>query len=321
MNTFKRFKRWRSAQSFDTRFALLRTAGSPSKPEGLYRGALRSSRNPIPLWHRTKLLVLLAAFVFTTPVFAHEEKPGSGALEGVALVERLGAQLPLNTTLRDEIGASVRLGQYFTGKSVLRAFVYYNCPQLCPLILEGLGRSLRTLPFKERDYQVVAISIDPTETPALAAEKKRSSKAGANWHYLTGTPEAIAALTEAAGFGYRATEQPNEKGKREFIHPANTVIATPDGKISRYFSSIDFPPTDLRYSLIEASGNRIGSPLDHLLLLCYRYDAAQGRYTLAVLNTLRGVAIFTVATLIAFIGFMLMRERKNNLRRFQPFNR
>jgi len=266
------------------------------------------------------LITLLVALVFTTPVLAHEEKPGSGALEGVALVERLGAQLPLNTTLRDETGASVRLGQYFTGRPVLLAFVYYNCPQLCPLILEGLGRSLRTLPFKERDYQVVAISIDPMETPALAAQKKQqSTNAGANWHYLTGTSEAIAVLTEAAGFRYRATEQPNEQGKREFIHPANTVIATPDGKISRYFSSIDFPPTDLRYSLIEASGNRIGSPLDHLLLLCYRYDAAQGRYTLAVLNTLRAAAIFTVATMLGFIGFMLMRERKNNLRRFQPF--
>ena len=205
---------------------------------------------------------------------------------------------------------TVRLGQFFSGGPVIVAFVYYNCPQLCPLVLEGLARSLRALHLADEDYQVVAISIDPAETPALAAQKKQSSGVGTNWHYLTGRAEAITALTEAAGFRYRAAEdRGGNNNKREFIHPANTVIATPEGKISRYFSSIDFPPTDLRYSLIEASGNRIGSPLDHLLLLCYRYDAAQGRYTLAILNTLRAAGALTVVAMAGFIMLMLRKER------------
>jgi protein SCO1/2 len=260
-------------------------------------------------------LLILAFLACAFPAFSHDEKTQTGALEGVALVERLGGQLPLDTPLRDERGAEVRLGQFFSGRPVLVAFVYYNCPQLCPLILEGLARSLRALHLAEQDYQVVAISIDPAETPALAAQKKQSSGVGTNWHYLTGTAEAITVLTEAAGFRYRAAEDRGGDDKREFNHPANTVIATPDGKISRYFSTIDFPPTDLRYSLIEASGNRIGSPLDHLLLLCYRYDAARGRYTLAVLNTLRAAGGLTLVAMAGFITLMLMKERANGKHR------
>lgn len=247
----------------------------------------------------------LLSVVFATPAaFAHT---GTKALlEMVKIEERLHGQLPLDLIFRDESGEPVELRRYFSGKPVLLAFVYYDCPQLCPLVLEGLGRSLRVLRLAGEDYQVLAVSIDPTETPELAARKKATSKAPPSWHFLTGQSDGIAALTAAAGFRYQRTLV---GGKEEFLHPANTIVLTPEGKISRYFSSIDFPPKDLRFALIEASGNRIGSPLDHLLLLCYQYDPAQGRYTLAILNILRLAAIATIASVAGFITLMLLRER------------
>jgi len=238
------------------------------------------------------------------PGLAHDENPA----KGVTIEERLNGQLPLDLAFRDESGAKVQLRRYFSsGKPVVMAFVYADCPQLCPLVLEGLGRSLRVLRLAGDDYQVMAVSIDPAETPAQAAQQKASVKAGADWHFLTGTADAINALTDAAGIRYRVSES---AAKSEFFHPANTLIVTPEGKISRYFSTIDFPPKDLRFALIEASGNRIGSALDRLLMLCYRYDPAHGRYTLAILNILRAAALLTICAVGGFIGIMLMRERR-----------
>ena len=258
------------------------------------------------------LVVTLIAFILAPAALAHDETRQPGALDGVTIDERFNARLPLDVALVDETGQSVTLGKYFDGKPVLLTFVYYDCPQLCPLVLEGLGRSLRVLRLTGNDYQVIAVSIDPAETPELAARKKHGSKAGPNWHFLTGGAEAIAALTEAAGVRYRAADQRSatSSAKKEFIHPANAIIITPAGKISRYFSAIDFPPRDLRFALIEASGNRIGSSLDRLLMLCYHYDPAQGRYTVAILNILRASAGVTMLVLGGFIGMMHWRERR-----------
>jgi protein SCO1 len=253
------------------------------------------------------LAIIFFAISLISPAFAHNNDSQKALLETVVIDERLGHQLPLDLAFRDENGASVQLRRYFDGKPVLLAFVYFDCPQLCPLVLEGLGRSLRVLRLTGDAYRVLAVSIDPSETPALAAQKKIAMKAPGDWHFLTGSANALAALTDAAGFRYRANPT---AGKTEFIHPANTLIMTPAGKISRYFSTIDFPPKDLRLALIEASGNRIGSPLDRLLMLCYRYDPAQGRYTLVILNVLRLAAIATIAAIALTIGMFLLRERQ-----------
>ncbi|MGZ8433441.1 MAG: SCO family protein [Candidatus Binatia bacterium] len=253
------------------------------------------------------IIIALLAFVLVTPALAHDGDRQKALLDSVTIEERLDNQLPLDLALRDETGAAVTLRRYFTGKPVLLAFVYYDCPQLCPLVLEGLGRSLRVLRLAGEDYQVIAVSIDPTETAALAARKKKALHGAASWHFLTAPVQTIDALTQAAGFRYRPSQS---AGKESFIHAANTLVLTPEGRISRYFSSIDFPPKELRFALIEASGNRVGSPLDHLLLLCYRYDPAQGRYTLAILNVLRLSALITVAAVGGFIAIMLLRERR-----------
>lgn len=255
-----------------------------------------------------RLFILFIDIAVVPFAFAHDGDRQKAVLESVTIEERLNGQLPLDIAFRDETGAVVQLRKYLNGKPALLAFVYYDCPQLCPLVLEGLGRSLRVLRLAGDDYQVVALSIDPAETPALAAQKKAASKAGDSWHFLTGTADSITALTEAAGFRYQRSTSAS-LGKEEFIHAANTIVLTPQGKISRYFSSIDFPPKDLRFALIEASGNRIGTPLDRLLMLCYRYDPAQGRYTLAILNILRISALATIAAMGGAIGMLLLRDR------------
>lgn len=255
-------------------------------------------------YHRALALILLA-LAPATLALAHDDKPA----KGVTIEERLNGQLPLDLAFRDESGADVQLRRYFSsGKPVVLAFVYYDCPQLCPLVLEGLGRSLRVLRLAGDDYQVIAVSIDPAERPAQAAQQKATSRAGPSWHFLTGTAGAVSALTDAAGIRYRASQT---AGKNEYFHPASALIVTPEGKISRYFSTIDFPPKDLRLALIEASGNRIGSPLDKLLMLCYRYDPAHGRYTLAILNILRAAALLTICAVAGFLATMLMRERRS----------
>ena len=210
------------------------------------------------------LLLTLIAFVLVSPALGHDGDRQKALLESVTIEERLNNQLPLDLALRDETGAAVALRRYFNGKPVLLAFVYYDCPQLCPLVLEGLGDSLRVLRLAGEDYQVVAVSIDPAETAALAARKKKAIHGAASWHFLTASVQTIEALTQAAGFRYRPSQS---AGRESFIHPANTLVLTPEGRISRYFSTIDFPPKELRFALIEASGNRIGSPLDHLLML------------------------------------------------------
>ena len=253
-------------------------------------------------------IITLLAFVLVSPALSHDGDRQKALLDSVTIEERLNNQLPLDLALRDETGAAVSLRGYFNGKPVLLAFVYYDCPQLCPLVLEGLGRSLRVLRLAGEDYQVIAVSIDPAETAALAARKKKAIHGAASWHFLTASVPTIEALTQAAGFRYRPSQS---AGKESFIHAANTLVLTPEGRISRYFSAIDFPPKELRFALIEASGNRIGSPLDHLLMLCYRYDPAQGRYTLAILNILRVSALITVAAVGGFIAMMLLRERRN----------
>jgi protein SCO1/2 len=273
----------------------------------------------------TCVLVLAAVLAGPGPAAAQLSPPPLGldaaagtkpaALREVEFEQRMGAGLPLDAAFRDETGAPVALGSYFGRRPVLVSLVYYDCPMLCGMATNGLAASLKPLAFVPgREFEVVTVSFDPAETPAQAAAAKENALArygrdragaAAGWHFLTGDAEAIRRLTEAVGFRYRYDE-----ARGEFAHPTGVVVATPDGRVGRYLFGIDYPPKDLRLGLVEAGQGLVGSPVDQLLLYCYHYDPATGKYTAAVLNLVRAGGVATLAALAAFLVVMRRRERR-----------
>lgn len=238
------------------------------------------------------------------------------ALQGIGIDQKLNQNLPLDLRFRDESGKSVALRSYFGQRPVVLALVYYDCPMLCTMVLNGLLRTMRAVNLSAgTDYEVVTVSFDPRETPQLAAAKKgfyvekyRRPSGGAGWHFLTGDQPSISALTQAAGFRYKWDEK-----SRQFAHASGIMVATPGGRLSHYFYGLEYPPRDFRLALVEASQNRIGSPVDEILLYCFHYDAATGRYSLAVMNILRALALATVAVMLGFV-FVSLRRDKRKLR-------
>ncbi len=233
-------------------------------------------------------------------------------LKDVRIDQKLNAQLPLDLVFRDESGQSVKLGRYFHGKPVVLSLAYYECPMLCTVVLNGLGRTLKAVPFDMgKDFEVVTVSINPKETPALAAAKKATHidnyhrpGAAEGWHFLTGDEPSIKALADAVGFRY--TYDP---ATGQYAHAAGIMIATPEGKLARYFYGVEFPARDVKFGLMEAASNRIGSPVDQILLFCYHYDASVGKYTTGVMTVLRAAGIATVLALLVFGFVSLRRER------------
>ena len=234
-------------------------------------------------------------------------------LENVKIEQRIGEQLPLDATFRDETGRDVRLGEFFETKPVVMVLAYYECPMLCTQVLNGMTASLKTMSLEAgKDYEVVVISINPRETPALAADKKKTyvehygrPQTAAGWHFLVGKEDQIHRVADAIGFRYVY-----DKNIQQYAHPAAIYVATPSGTIARYLMGIDFAPRDLRYALVEASNNRLGTVADSVLLLCYHYDPETGRYGA---DTLLAVRIGFIATVLAFLTFLfvsLRRERK-----------
>ncbi len=224
-------------------------------------------------------------------------------LQGIGIDQHLNASLPLETQLQNDRGETVTLRQFFHGKPVLIAPVYYRCPMLCSQILHGIVSGLRPLSLKpSKDFEVVVFSIDPTETPADAAAKRSLYATKDGWHFLVAKQPAIDALTAALGFHYR--RDPNSG---MFIHASGLMIVTPEGKLARYFYGVEYQPKDLKLGLIEASHNRIGSRVDQVLLFCYHYDPSTGKYSLLVLNTLKLAAILTV--LFGFTGLFVLWRR------------
>jgi protein SCO1/2 len=247
------------------------------------------------------------------PPLASEDTSGGKVrmLENVGIDQRLGEQLPLDVTLRDESGASVRLGDYFGKKPVVLTLVYYSCPMLCNQVLNGLTSALDVISFDiGREFEVVTVSFDPRETPELASDKKQTyiqwykrQGAAEGWHFLTGDKDSIAKITEAAGFHYKFDPATNQ-----FVHASGIMLTTPEGKLARYFYGIEYAPKDLRLGLIEASEKRIGNPVDRLLLYCYHYDPSSGKYSAAVMNILRLAGVATFAGLIGMLW--LLRRRR-----------
>jgi protein SCO1/2 len=229
---------------------------------------------------------------------------------GIGIQQNLNKQIPLDLVFRDETGAAVPLRTYFGQKAVLLAPVYFRCPMLCSQVLSGVVAGLRPLSIKPgRDFQVLAISFDPADTPGEAIHKRDqyaqsySSKAGTvGWHFLTGEESSIKPLMDAIGFHYRY-----DPVHQMFVHASGVMVLTPDGHLARYLYGVDYEPKDLKLSLIEASHERIGSPVDQILLFCYHYDPKTGRYGAVVMNVLRGAGILMLAVL-AIGGWLLWRR-------------
>lgn len=265
---------------------------------------------PMPL--RAFAAALLAAtFIVAHPGDAAAQKTNWQA--DVGFDQKLDAALPLDTTFRDETGKTVRLGDYFAGKPVILTPVYYKCPMLCGLELNGLLRCLRAMELTPgKDFQIVTYSIDPRETPDLAAKKRRHylddygrDAAEHGWHFLTGDEKSVHRLCKAIGF--RSKYNP-ETG--QYAHAAGIVVCTPNGRVARYLYGVGFAPRDVRLGLVEASQNKIGSVTDQVLLFCYLYDPTRGKYGLAILRLIRAGGLLTVLTIGGGIYWLLRRERK-----------
>ena len=244
------------------------------------------------------------------PTDAARAKPG--LLKQIGIDQRLHQQVPLDLVFTDETGRQVRLGEYFGKRPVLLAMVYYECPMLCTQVLTGVVSALGVLTFDVgREYDVVTVSINPKEGPGLAAQKKaayleRYKRPGtaAGWHFLTGQDASIKQLAAAVGFRYAYDEE-----IQQYAHGAGVEILTPRGVISKYFYGIEYSPRDLRFGLIEASEERIGTPIDDVLLLCYHYDPATGKYGAAAIGAIRIGGVATLLALVSFMVISLRRER------------
>ncbi len=229
-------------------------------------------------------------------------------LRDVGIDQRLDEQVPLDLEFADETGKAVKLGDYFGKKPVVLVLAYYRCPMLCTLVLNGLAVAMRDMPLTPgTDYQVVTVSFDPRETPQLAAEKKANyirklGRPGAAeaWHFLTGQAEPIRRLAAAVGFRYVY-----DKAKDQYIHASGVIVVTPAGKISRYFFGIQYLARDLRMGLVEASGGNVGSPAEELLLYCFHYDPALGRYTADVINMVRVGGVLTIVAIAGMVWFLM----------------
>jgi protein SCO1/2 len=240
-----------------------------------------------------------------------------GALQGVGIDQRLDQQVSLDLMFKDEAGRPVPLSTYFQrGKPVILALVYYRCPMLCTQILNGLASSLKAVSLDPgKDFEIVAVSFDPKDTPETAASKKQlylrrygRADSANGWHLLTGDEGNIRALTDAVGYHYKydaATDQ--------FAHASGIMVLTPEGRLSRYFYGVEYAPRDVRLGLVEASRNKIGSPVDQILLFCYHYDPATGKYGAVVMNLVRFAgASFTLVCgvfLFVFLRRDLHRDR------------
>ena len=261
---------------------------------------------PVP---RHTVVVLLAILCVSS---VRAQTAADHVLHDVGFDQHLGEPVPLDLGFRDESGQAVQLSQYFGSKPVILALVYYECPMLCTLTLNGLVSALKVLSFDAgKEFEVLAVSFNPNESPALAAAKKatylqqyKRPGAAQGWHFLTGEEGAIERLTQAVGFRYVY-----DPAQQQYAHAAGIVVLTPEGRIARYFFGVEFSPKDVRLGLIEASANKIGTPVDQLLLYCFHYDPSTGKYGAVVMNIVRAAGVLTVFVLGTFMTVMFLRDR------------
>lgn len=244
------------------------------------------------------------------------------ALQDVGVDEHFDAEVPLDLEFKDEDGRTVRLGDYFKpDRPVILTLNYYRCPMLCGLQLNGFLQGLKDLSWMPGDeFEIVTISIDPLETPALATEKKKNymaqlkrEGAGEGWHFLTGGEPNIRAVAETVGFRYAYDEE-----TAQYAHAAALMVLTPEGRIARYLYGIEYPGATLKLALLEAGEGEIGSPFEQLMLYCFHYDSTDRQYTPVAMNIMRvggGLTVFILATAIGAMWLREARSRKKSTRR------
>ena len=233
--------------------------------------------------------------------------------KAVTFAQRLNEKMPLDAVLKDEAGRAVKLGDYFGRKPVVLSFVYYQCPMLCPLTLNGISSSLKALPFTPgKDFDIVIVSFDPRDTPETAYAKKQAHLAhwktadtADGWHFLTADEATIKQVTSAAGFTYQWDESTGQ-----FAHVSGLLTLTPEGRLARYFYGVEYSPKELRLALVESGQGRIGSAVEEILLYCFHYDPTTGRYGWAVMTLVRLGGLLTVAAVLGFVLTMRRRERR-----------
>lgn len=275
------------------------------------------------LAHFCMMIAMTAFFVISANAAVGESSKSIGEnsdplpaeLEGIGITEKLKAPVPLALEFKDENGNTVKLDQYFQShKPVILTLVYYRCPMLCGLVLNGLLESMQEISLSPgKDFEIVTVSIDPLETPKLAKIKKQNyikefghPEAAQGWHFLSGKEKNIKTLADSVGFGYKWIER-----RKEFAHAAAIMIITPDGRVSRYLGGIEYDPQTLRLSLVEASEGKIGSTYDQFILTCFHYDAAEGKYSVAAMGIMRLGGGLVALSLGVMLFVFWSREIKN----------
>lgn len=262
---------------------------------------------------RGRWLALAAALLALFASLPAGAQTPAEVIEKVRFVQRINQTLPLELTFRDETGRAAPLGDYFGRRPVVLALVYYECPMLCTYVLNGLVQTLRPLTFEPgNQFDVVVVSFNPKETPALAAAKKEiylkeynRPRTARGWHFLTGDEESIRRLTEAVGFRYLYNPADGQ-----YAHASGLVVVTPEGRLFRYFYGISFAPRDLRLALVEASANKLGTVIDQVMLFCFHYDPQTGKYGLVIWRVMQVAGMGTALALAAFLVVMFRRERR-----------
>ncbi len=266
--------------------------------------------------------LLLLGGLLAMPAAALAQSAGPNAaptaaafsFKDVGFDPHLGAQTPLDLAFKDETGKTVTLADYLHDRPVLLTLNDFTCQDLCPLELQNLEETMYKLPFRlGTDYVALAVSINPANTPQDASDLRTevmqrytrpdAPNAADGWHFLTGDQETITRLTQAVGFRYAY-----DALSKDYAHPVGAILLTPDGHMARYLYGMDFPPNDLRLAINEASQGKVSTPVDPVLLLCYHYDIATGRYTNVALGAVRAGGILTLLGLGTFLGVMWRRE-------------
>lgn len=261
---------------------------------------------------RTKTLMLLLLLFSTFVVSTRAQTLTGSQLSSIRFDQRLNAQVSLDLPFRDEEGKAVTLRNYFGQKPVVLVLGYYQCPMLCTLTFNGMVEALNDVKWSiGNQFNVVHVSIDPHETPQLAAAKKQTylkrygrAEAGAGWHFLTGDESSIRALADEVGFHYAY-----DASVGQYAHPSGLVVLAPDGKVSKYLFGVKFSPTELLTALKGAAENKVGSPIERLVLLCFHYSPIQGKYGALIMGIVRFLGAMTLVGMAWLFLVMIRREK------------
>ncbi|MBS1823135.1 MAG: SCO family protein [Acidobacteria bacterium] len=273
--------------------------------------------------------IALTCAVLCTPLFAQvagygDKQTGENSgdqlpqvLQRVGVTQKLNQPLPLDAEFLDETGKTVKLGDYFGKRPAIVTLVYFNCPMLCSEEMDGLSSALEMVKLTPgKDFDVIVVSIDPSDTPEMAAKKKAfylkrygRPETAAGWHYLTGQRPSIDQVTDAVGFGYVRVPGPDGK-LTQFAHASSIEIATTDGKLAQYYLGVEYSPKDIMLGLIEASDNKIGSPVANILTYCYHYDPHANKHSLRIARVVQLGGMVTMAGLGGFIFLMFRKDAK-----------